>query len=60
MEILFRGQLPELKVYEATCTHCETVISFVRSEALYRSDQRDGDYLIIKCPVCSNSIYKSI
>lgn len=52
MEIIVRGKLPEEDEYEATCYRCRTVFRFQRVEARYVSDQREGDYLSIACPVC--------
>jgi ribosomal protein S27E len=56
MEIIKRGVIPEERVYYAKCGYCESELRFRRSEAKYVSDQRDGDYLVVKCPVCSKSI----
>jgi len=52
MEIIQRGQKPEEKPYRVTCRTCDTVFEFLRSEAKYVPDQRDGDYVEINCPVC--------
>lgn len=60
MKIIRRGQPPEQKTYFATCNHCKTEIEFERSEARYVSDQRDGDFLEVKCPVCSKPITKAV
>jgi len=60
MKIIRHGQKPEEKTYEVTCAHCRTVFEFTQGEAKYRSDQRDGDYLEIPCPVCSKTVTKSV
>lgn len=50
--IIKRGIKPAERLYEVTCGECTTVFSFKQAEAQYKSDQRDGDYLTIQCPVC--------
>lgn len=60
MRIITKGKLPEDALYEVICQHCKTVFEFERREAKFTSDQRDGDYLIIICPVCNSLIYKGI
>jgi len=52
MKILERGQIPNEQLYEIRCTKCRTLFQFQQQEAKYHSDQRDGDYLMIDCPVC--------
>jgi hypothetical protein len=60
MEILHRGIPPSERTHEATCITCQTKIRFKQGEAKYQSDQRDGDYLSIECPVCNRTITKQI
>lgn len=60
MEILKRGTKPSEKQYEATCRNCATHVRFVAAEAVRKSDQRDGDYLAIECPVCNQSMYIAV
>ena len=57
MEILSRGNDPAKRQYTGTCTTCGTRVRFLKQEAKYHSDQRDGDYLSVKCPECPASIY---
>jgi RNase P subunit RPR2 len=52
MRIIERGDLPESKVFQSRCTRCQTLYEFERREAEYRSDQRDGDFLLTHCPTC--------
>jgi len=56
MEIIRRGSLPEDKQYKSTCNNCDTLFSFTRGEARHIDDQRDGDYLVINCPVCHQPV----
>jgi phage FluMu protein Com len=53
MEIIKRGRISIEKSYTIKCRWCETVFMFKESEGKFVSDFRDGDYLEIKCPVCS-------
>lgn len=58
MKIITKGELPDTKPYRATCRKCSTVFEFFRGEAVYESDQRDGDFLRITCPLsgCKESV----
>ena len=60
MKIIKHGTAPGDNKHRATCHNCGTVIEFMQSEAERVFDQRDGDYLRIKCPVCPRDITKSI
>lgn len=60
MEILHRGTAPSERVHEATCNSCKTKVRFTQGEAKYNSDQREGDYLSVSCPVCHNIITKAL
>ena len=51
MKVIEMGSLPEERNYRATCRHCGTVFEFLRAEAKYVIDQRDGDFLSIQCPL---------
>lgn len=52
IEILKKGTLPKDKVYIIECDYCTTSFKFNREDARYNSDQRDGDFLSILCPLC--------
>lgn len=56
VEVIVKGSAPEDRVYRATCRHCSSLLAFKRSEAIFTSDQRDGDYVSVICPVCSSSV----
>ncbi len=60
MRIMKHGTAPGDNKHRATCRNCGTKIEFMQSEAAYVADQRDGDYLRIKCPVCPRDITKVI
>lgn len=57
IEIIQRGMLPADKVYKSTCRECHSTLQFKRGDARYVSDQRDGDALVVKCPVCKQEIW---
>lgn len=60
MKIISCCEVPNDRVYQATCNNCKSVLEFKRSEAMYTSDQRDGDFLRVVCPVCNFYVTKSI
>lgn len=53
IQIIQRGVLPAAVRYKTECRHCNTIFSFLKSDAHLTEDQRDGDFYTIKCPVCS-------
>lgn len=57
MTILKKGTLPQDKRYRATCRTCKTEVEFAQIEAERRHDMRDGDALVVKCPVCNGEIW---
>jgi endogenous inhibitor of DNA gyrase (YacG/DUF329 family) len=60
MKILKRGKRPEDKVYRAECNNCGTEVEFKYTEAKHTFDQRDGDFLTVKCPVCKQPIHTGV
>lgn len=60
MRIIKEGKPPKEKLLTATCRNCKTEIEFAMKEASYISDQRDGDFVSINCPICVKIITKSI
>ena len=53
IQIIQRGVLPAAVRYKTECRHCNTIFSFLKSDARFTDDQRDGDFYTIKCPECS-------
>ena len=51
MKIITPGNLPDSKIYRATCRKCGTVFEFERAEASVTYDKRDGVYLTVMCPL---------
>lgn len=60
MEIIKKGTPPEEKIYEAECSKCKSVLRFKQSEGKITYDQRDGNLITVKCPVCGESVHKNI
>lgn len=59
MKIISEGVNPTLQPIRASCNRCRTEIEFLPFEAKYVSDQRDGDFYQVKCPVCPDTITKA-
>lgn len=57
VEIIKKGSLPSEDTFVSICNHCKTIFRFKRGEARISFDQRDGDTLVIKCPVCERFVY---
>lgn len=60
MKILKQGQLPENRVYQATCNNCKTEFEYRQAEAKVVYDQRDGNYLAINCPLCGRTCTQNL
>lgn len=58
MKIIRKGVIPSEKEHECMCSKCKSIFTFTEREAQLRSDQRDGDFFELNCPVCGNKIYK--
>ncbi|MBB0100129.1 hypothetical protein [Ralstonia pickettii] len=59
MKIIERGTLPGEREWKAKCTHCGTHFEFKQREGNFHSDQRDGNYMTVGCPVCNYICYGS-
>lgn len=57
IEVIRRGNLPENDQFDVKCNHCKSEIRFLRSDARLTSDQRDGDFLKVDCPVCNHAVH---
>lgn len=60
VQIIERGHKPSDKDHTARCRECETKFTFKRSEASFVPDQRDGDALVINCPLCGVKIWHAV
>lgn len=56
IEVVRRGHLPEEDQFEAQCYRCKSDIRFLRSDAKFTADQRDGDFVTVACPVCQTPV----
>lgn len=57
IEVIRRGHLPENDQFDVQCTHCKSDLRFQRKDGRFTSDQRDGDFLTIDCPVCNHAVH---
>lgn len=57
MRIIKQGVNPAERTYRVTCQNCKTVFEFMRNEARFSSDQREGDCLLVDCPVCKQTLF---
>jgi RNase P subunit RPR2 len=57
IKVIRRGHLPQNDQFDATCRKCHSEIQFLRSDGRFTSDQRDGDFLTVDCPVCGDPIH---
>lgn len=55
MKIIKEGIDPKKRTYRIECHICKTEFEFEQQEAKYNSDQRDGDFLSINCPICKTN-----
>jgi len=60
MRIIKEGQKPEDKLYTLTCRKCKCEFEFKQIEAKINYDQRDGNFLSIRCPCCNEQCTKAI
>lgn len=54
IKILKQGRLPEEVTYKFTCGHCRTEFTAQAKDGKVQSDQRDGSWLVVACPLCHN------
>lgn len=60
VKVLERGKLRSETVHQIRCTGCDSLLEFTEHEAKYVGDQRDGDALVITCPVCHKEVWKAV
>lgn len=56
MEILYKGRLPEKRPWKGTCSHCKSIVAAEEGELKVESSQKDGEFAVADCPVCSRSM----
>lgn len=60
MKIVKHGKPPGNQKHKLKCPNCGTKIECLTSEMKRTTDQRDGDYWSIQCPVCPRMITKAV
>lgn len=60
MRVIRQGQDPRLTPVTCTCAQCRSEIEFLPHEAKLVSDQREGDFYQLMCPVCSSTITRDV
>lgn len=57
MKIINRGVPPQENLFRFTCSNCKSLLECKQGEMKHYSDQRDGEWWNIDCPVCQNKCY---
>lgn len=57
MKIIKRGELPEEKTYQETCSRCKSVLEFQAGELRPSPDPRDQGECFVCCPVCQHTMW---
>lgn len=60
VEVLERGTPPGSRTRVTRCQTCRSKLRFKEADARLVPDQRDGDYLTFKCPVCHHDVTVAI
>ena len=60
MKVLSRGVIPKEKDIQMSCLRCDSEFEFKQSdpEVTIHYDQRDGNSMQFKCPVCSHNLVR--
>ena len=56
MEVLKQGTHPDDKVFNGRCHYCAAEVRFRQSEGRITREQRDGDFITVRCPTCPENI----
>lgn len=60
VKIIVRGDDKAARPIRTTCRECKTVFEFLKTDARYVNDQRDGDFYHISCPVCGHGVNRAV
>jgi RNase P subunit RPR2 len=55
MKIIHRGEVKP-STCRVVCGRCKSELEVSESDGSYVSDQRDGDYIEVSCPVCNKTM----
>lgn len=50
IQVIKQGILPENRKFKGSCNNCKCEIICSYNDGKYSNSQRDGSYLIVKCP----------
>jgi len=57
MKIISQGIRPEDRVCQGRCNGCRNVDEYTVGEARVQTDQREGNFYVVKCPTCQGDVY---
>lgn len=57
MKIISRGVIPSEYVYNFACQLCKSILQCEQGEMEHHSDQREGEWWTVDCPVCHDLCY---
>lgn len=60
MNIIKEGIKPKDRKYQLTCQTCATVFNIFEYEGTKSHDQREGDFISCKCPICDQIVNHQI
>lgn len=56
IEVIKKGIKPEDRMVQGTCSNCKSEMRWKASDGKQQSDQREGDWNEIQCPVCQHKV----
>ena len=59
IQVLKVGVLPTEVKYHFVCYNCKTEFIATRGDGRFAYDQRDGDFVSVKCPTCGQETSSS-
>lgn len=59
IEVIKVGTVPENRRVVGTCSNCHSALRWQAKDGVDKSDQREGDYNEVTCPVCGQKVYGS-
>jgi DNA-directed RNA polymerase subunit RPC12/RpoP len=60
IEVIRQGKKPGDRLCRGICNNCGTEVKHLVSDGKYQSCQRDGEWVVVKCPTCGKDIYSGI
>jgi hypothetical protein len=59
IKVMKSGRAKNLKPYPTKCNNCSCEFSFEKNDCKFSGDQRDGDFVTVICPECSEPVHVS-